>query len=51
MQWEYCVKVISARYDAETKLETLGLEGWEAVSVWKENSLDTYVLLKRPKSK
>ncbi len=54
MQWEYLIEVIlvtsveAHREQTEEKLDELGDDGWEAVSVWVEEPV-TYVLLKRPK--
>jgi hypothetical protein len=53
MQWEYKLKHIfvsdSLIEGAESELNEWGEEGWEAVSAWGDESLGSFVILKRPK--
>jgi hypothetical protein len=55
MKWEYhIIRFADSSHlkDAEADLNTLGQNGWEAVSAWYSDSdFGTYVLLKRPISK
>lgn len=55
MEWEYKIEKIvvfdrNYRSESEKMMNELGEAGWEAVSVWRDASVDKeYVLFKREK--
>jgi hypothetical protein len=60
IKWEYRMRTVRTFREGEqtedmllrveAKLNTYGIEGWEAVNIWYDDP-STYILFKRPVSK